>query len=82
MLVFTLEHELDLARAPTAIASTRTAATAPEAYVRKALAEADFEVIEIEKASLRLERTTYVDGLVVSARAVGRVARHVLEAEP
>jgi predicted TPR repeat methyltransferase len=35
--------------------------------VRRTLTEADFEVIEIQKAQLRREGTAYVDGLVVAA---------------
>jgi predicted TPR repeat methyltransferase len=39
-----------------------------EAYVRKTLADAGFEVIDIEQAQLRREGTAYVEGLVVAAR--------------
>ena len=72
-LVFTLEHELDPAGAPNGYRiHPHGRYSHAEGYVRKALAEADFEVIGIEKASLRLEGTGYVDGLVVSARAATR----------
>jgi hypothetical protein len=40
--------------------------------VRGTLAEADFEVLEIQKAHLRREGAAYVDGLVVAARTAGR----------
>jgi predicted TPR repeat methyltransferase len=43
-----------------------------EPYVRGTLAEADFEVLEIQKAHLRREGAAYVDGLVVAARTAGR----------
>jgi predicted TPR repeat methyltransferase len=39
-----------------------------ESYVRRALAEADLEVVDIEKAHLRREGASRVDGLVVIAR--------------
>jgi predicted TPR repeat methyltransferase len=39
-----------------------------ESYVRKALAEADLEVVDIEKEHLRREGNSYVVGLVVVAR--------------
>ena len=69
-LVFTLEHELDPAGAPDGYRiHPHGRYSHAEAYVRTTLAEADFEVIEIEKASLRREGTAYVDGLVVAARA-------------
>jgi predicted TPR repeat methyltransferase len=46
-----------------------------ERYVRAALAEAGFEVAEIERAHLRREGRFYVNGLVVAARrAAGSVA--------
>jgi len=39
-----------------------------ESYVRKALTEADLEVVDIQKAHLRREGQSPVDGLVVLAR--------------
>ena len=40
-----------------------------EAYVRRELAAAGFGVVKIDRATLRLENRTPVDGLVVTARA-------------
>ena len=42
-----------------------------EDYVRRALARAGFGVVKIDRATLRLENRTPVDGMVVTARAGG-----------
>ena len=72
-LVFTLEHAADEAEVPVGYRihpHGRYSHTEP--YVRGTLAEADFEVLEIQKAHLRREGAAYVDGLVVAARTAGR----------
>jgi predicted TPR repeat methyltransferase len=67
-LVFTLEHEVGEAGAPAGYRiHPHGRYTHTESYVRRTLTEADFEVIEIQKAQLRREGTAYVDGLVVAA---------------
>ena len=72
MLVFTLEHEANEAQTPSGYRiHPHGRYSHAESYARRALAEAGFEMVEIEKASLRREGTAYVDGLVVAARAVG-----------
>ena len=68
-LVFTLEHSIDaqaLSEGYRIHPHGRYSHT--EAYVRRALAQAGFCLIDIEKAHLRREGDAYVDGLVVSAR--------------
>src|SRR5262249_54322677 len=68
-LVFTLEDAVDEAAASAGYwihPHGRYSHTEP--YVRGALAQADFEAIEIDKTHLRREGSSYVDGLVVSAR--------------
>jgi predicted TPR repeat methyltransferase len=69
MLIFTLEHE---AKAETPAGYRihphgRYSHTEP--YVRRALTEAGFDLVEVEKANLRREGAAYVEGLVVTARA-------------
>jgi predicted TPR repeat methyltransferase len=68
-LVFTLEHAIDEDQVPEGYRihpHGRYSHTEP--YVRKKLDEADFEVIDIEKAPLRREGYSDVEGLVVIAR--------------
>ena len=68
-LLFTLEHAIDEAQAPEGyLIHPHGRYSHTEAYVRRMLAGADFEAIDIEKAQLRREGTAYVDGLVVAAR--------------
>jgi predicted TPR repeat methyltransferase len=72
MLVFTLEHEANEAETPTGYRihpHGRYSHTEP--YVRRALAEAGFDLVEVKKANLRREGAAYVNGLVVAARAAG-----------
>jgi len=69
-LVFTLEHAIGEEHSAAGYGIQphgRYAHT--EAYVRSTLAEAGFELSDIEKVHLRRERGRYVDGLLVSARA-------------
>jgi predicted TPR repeat methyltransferase len=69
LLLFTLEHETDEAAAPLGYRihpHGRYSHTEP--YLRASLVEAGFVVIELEKAQLRREHSSYVDGLVVAAR--------------
>jgi len=71
-LVFTLEHEANQAETPAGYRihpHGRYSHTEP--YVRGGLAEAGFERVEVEKATLRREGDAYVEGLVVAARAAG-----------
>jgi len=66
---FTLEHEANEAETPAGYRlhpHGRYSHTEP--HVRRALAEAGFERVEIEKANLRREGNAYVEGLVVTAR--------------
>jgi predicted TPR repeat methyltransferase len=71
-LVFTLEHEACEAEAPAGYRiHPHGRYSHTESYVRRALAEAGFELLEVEKANLRREGAAYVNGLVVAARAVG-----------
>jgi predicted TPR repeat methyltransferase len=68
-LFLTLEHAADEAEVPAGYRihpHGRYSHTEP--YVRGTLAQAGFEAIEIDKAHLRREGSTYVEGLVVSAR--------------
>jgi predicted TPR repeat methyltransferase len=68
-LLFTVEHASEEAEAPAGYRlCPHGRYSHSEPYVRKCLAEADFEVIEIETAHLRWEGGSYVKGLVVSAR--------------
>jgi len=72
-LVFTLEHEANEGEAPAGYRiHPHGRYSHTESYVRRSLAEAGFERIEIEKAKLRREGAAYVDGLVVAARTAGR----------
>jgi len=72
MLVFTLEHEANEAEAPSGYRiHPHGRYSHTEQYVRGALAEAGFDLVELGKANLRREGAAYVDGLVVAARAVG-----------
>ena len=69
ILLFTLEQAIDEDEAaPGYRLNPAGRYMHTEAYVRRSLDEAGFELIEIEKAHLRREGETYVDGLVVSAR--------------
>lgn len=68
-LLFTLEHALNEGEAPEGYRiHPHGRYSHTESYVRKTLAEADFESIDIEKAYLRREGSLYVDGLVVAAK--------------
>jgi predicted TPR repeat methyltransferase len=70
MLVFTLEHEANEAETPTGYRiHPHGRYSHTESYVRRALAEAGFDLVEVEKANLRREGAAYVNGLVVAARA-------------
>jgi predicted TPR repeat methyltransferase len=72
LLLFTLEDETGEAAAPQGYRihpHGRYSHTDP--YVRASLAEAGFDRVELAKAHLRREGETYVDGLVVAARAAG-----------
>jgi predicted TPR repeat methyltransferase len=69
-LLFTLEHAIDEDELPSGYRlhpDGRYMHT--QQYVGGTLAEADFELIEIEKGYLRREGDSYIDGLVVAARA-------------
>jgi predicted TPR repeat methyltransferase len=69
-LVFTLEHSLGgQDAAPGYRIQPHGRYTHSEAYVRGRLAEAGFELIEIERVHLRREGGRYVEGLLVAARA-------------
>jgi len=69
-LVFTVEHALGQGDMPAGYAiQAHGRYTHTEPYARSTLAEAGFEVIDIERAHLRRERGWDVDGLLVSARA-------------
>jgi len=71
-LLFTLEHATDESKAPNGYGIQphgRYSHTEP--YVRKAVAEAGFEVVDVEKAFLRREGESYVAGLLVLARRAG-----------
>jgi predicted TPR repeat methyltransferase len=68
-LLFTLEHAIDEEALPAGYRlhpDGRYMHT--QQYVRRTLAEAGFELLDIEKAHLRREGDAYVDGLVVAAR--------------
>src|SRR5262245_8826988 len=68
-LVFTLEQAIDEDAMPAGYRiHPHGRYSHAEPYVRRVLAEADFELVEIEKAHLRRERSGYVAGLVVAAR--------------
>ena len=71
-LLFTLEHAADDDDEPAPAAGYRIDPhgrySHTEAYVRKTLVEAGFEVSDIEEAFLRREGESYVAGLVVLAR--------------
>jgi predicted TPR repeat methyltransferase len=72
-LVFTLEHAANEDEVPAGYRihpHGRYSHTEP--YARRMLAEAGFEVVEIEKAHLRREGGRYVDGLAVAARTSSR----------
>jgi predicted TPR repeat methyltransferase len=72
MLLFTLEQAIDEDEgAPGYRLNPAGRYMHTEPYVRRSLGDAGFELIEIEKAHLRREGETYVDGLVVAARAAG-----------
>jgi predicted TPR repeat methyltransferase len=74
-LVFTLEHAADEAEVPAGYRiHPHGRYSHTERYVRRALAEASFAVVEIQQARLRREGAAYVDGLVVAARTAGRAA--------
>jgi predicted TPR repeat methyltransferase len=71
-LVFTLEHTFNEQDAPEGYCIQphgRYAHT--QSYAREALADAGFDVVEIVEVQLRREGQSYVDGLLVSARATG-----------
>ena len=68
-LLFTLEHAIDEAALPAGYRlhpDGRYMHT--QQYVRRTLADAGFELLDIEKDHLRREGDAYVDGLVVAAR--------------
>jgi predicted TPR repeat methyltransferase len=68
-LVFTLEHSNDVEALPEGYRiHPHGRYSHAEAYVRRTLAQAGFDLVDIEKAHLRREGDAYVDGLVVSAR--------------
>jgi predicted TPR repeat methyltransferase len=68
-LLFTLEHAINEAEVPAGYRiNPHGRYSHTQSYVRKALAATGFEVIDIEKAHLRREGDSYVDGLVVIAR--------------
>lgn len=68
-LLFTLEHAINEAEVPDGYRiHPHGRYSHTHSYVRKTLAEADFEVVDIERAPLRRESDSYVDGLVVVAR--------------
>jgi predicted TPR repeat methyltransferase len=72
-LVFTLEHAAREDEVPAGYRiHPHGRYSHTEAYVRRTLAEAGFELVEIEKAHLRREGGRYVDGLLVAARATSR----------
>jgi predicted TPR repeat methyltransferase len=72
LLLFTLEQAIDEDEAaPDYRLNPAGRYMHSEPYVRRSLGEAGFELIGIEKAHLRREGETYVDGLVVAARAAG-----------
>jgi predicted TPR repeat methyltransferase len=69
-LIFTLEHAISDGQAPAGYRiRPHGRYTHTESYVRSALAEAGFELIEIQRAHLRREGGRYVDGMLVAARA-------------
>src|SRR6267142_1056924 len=71
-LVFTLEHEANEAQAPAGYRiHPHGRYSHTESYVRSTLADAGFELLELEKANLRREGAAYVNGLVVAACAAG-----------
>jgi predicted TPR repeat methyltransferase len=68
-LIFTLEHAIGEEHGPAGYRiQPHGRYTHTESYVRSTVAQAGFEVIEIEKVHLRREGGRYVDGLVVAAR--------------
>jgi predicted TPR repeat methyltransferase len=68
-LLFTLEHASNESEIPEGYRiHPHGRYSHSESYVRKAVVEADLEVVDIEKAHLRREGNSYVDGLVVVAR--------------
>jgi predicted TPR repeat methyltransferase len=69
-LIFTLEHTINEQDAPAGYRiQPHGRYTHTQPYARKALAEAGFEAVEIVEVHLRREGRSYVDGLLVSARA-------------
>ena len=72
-LLFTLEHAPDEDEAPPGYRiHPHGRYSHAEPYVRRTLAEAGFEVLDIERAQLRREGNAYVTGLVVAARLTKR----------
>jgi predicted TPR repeat methyltransferase len=72
-LVFTVEHAAGEDEVPAGYRiHPHGRYSHTEAYVRRTLAEAGFEVVELEKAHLRREGGGYVEGLLVAARAMRR----------
>src|SRR6478672_12012170 len=67
-LLFTLEHAAEEALPEGYCIHPNGRYSHTEAYVRRALAQAGFSLVEVETAHLRREGDAYVDGLVVSAR--------------
>jgi predicted TPR repeat methyltransferase len=72
-LLFTLEHAPDDDEVPAGYRiHPHGRYSHAEPYVRRTLAEAGFEVLDIERAPLRREGSAYVAGLVVAARLTKR----------
>jgi predicted TPR repeat methyltransferase len=81
-LLFTLEHASNEDQLPEGYRiHPHGRYSHTEGYVRRSLAAADFDVIDVEKASLRREGNSDVEGLVVSARRTSEPAPTIAGSE-